>query len=48
MELVTIQIEDGIANITLQNGKVNALSHQVIEELNSAFDQLLLLAVDMP
>lgn len=39
MELVTIQIEDGIANITLQNGKVNAISHQVIEQLNAALDQ---------
>ena len=39
MELVTVQIEDGIANITLQNGKVNAISHQVIAELNDALDQ---------
>lgn len=39
MEFVSVQIEDGIANITLQNGKVNAISHQVIEEMNDAFDQ---------
>jgi enoyl-CoA hydratase len=39
MEFVNILIEEGIANITLQNGKVNAISHQVIEELNSALDQ---------
>ena len=39
MEFVSIQIEDGIANITLQNGKVNAISHQVIGELNAALDQ---------
>tara|TARA_R110001592_G_scaffold341482_2_gene630645 strand:+ start:13684 stop:14370 length:687 start_codon:yes stop_codon:yes gene_type:complete len=39
MEFVNVQIEEGIANITLQNGKVNAISHQLIEELNSALDQ---------
>lgn len=39
MDLVAIQIEDGIANIKLQNGKVNAISHQVITELNAALDQ---------
>ena len=39
MDLVTIQIEDGIANIQLKNGKVNAISHQVITELNAALDQ---------
>ena len=39
MDFVTIQIDDGIANITLQNGKVNAISHQVIAELNAALDQ---------
>ena len=39
MEFVNVLIEEGIANITLQNGKVNAISHQVIEELNSALDQ---------
>ncbi len=39
MEFVNILIEDGVANITLQNGKVNAISHQVIAELNQALDQ---------
>ncbi|MFT6030872.1 MAG: enoyl-CoA hydratase [Oleiphilaceae bacterium] len=39
MEFVNVLIEEGIANITLKNGKVNAISHQVIEELNSALDQ---------
>ena len=39
MELVQIDIADKIATITITNGKVNAISHQVIEELNAAFDQ---------
>ena len=39
MEFVNILIEEGVANITLQNGKVNAISHQVIAELNQALDQ---------
>jgi enoyl-CoA hydratase len=33
-QLVTCQIENQIATITMQNGKVNAISHQVIDELN--------------
>ncbi|WP_133471456.1 crotonase/enoyl-CoA hydratase family protein [Paraglaciecola marina] len=37
--LVTCYIENHIATITLQNGKVNAISHQVIDELNQALDQ---------
>lgn len=39
MEFVDIQIEEGIATITLKNGKVNAISHPVIEQLNTALDQ---------
>lgn len=39
MELVNVEIEDNIAKISLNNGKVNAISHQVIEELNAALDQ---------
>lgn len=39
MEFVSVQIEDGIANVALQNGKVNAISHQVIVEMNAALDQ---------
>jgi enoyl-CoA hydratase len=38
-QLVTCQIENQIATITMQNGKVNTISHQVIEELNQAFSQ---------
>jgi len=39
MELVSIEINNKIAKITLNNGKVNAISHQVIDELNEALDQ---------
>ena len=39
MELVKINIENKIATITLQNGKVNAISPQVVDELNKALDQ---------
>jgi len=39
MGLVNIEIADKIAKITLNNGKVNAISHQVIEEFNAALDQ---------
>ena len=39
MELVKIELADKIATITICNGKVNAISHQVIEELNAALDQ---------
>ena len=38
-DLVNVAIENGIATITLQNGKVNAISSQVIEELHAALDQ---------
>jgi enoyl-CoA hydratase len=38
-ELVTCQIENQVATITILNGKVNAISHQVVDELNRAFDQ---------
>lgn len=38
-ELVTCQIENQVATITLHNGKVNAISHQVIDELNQSLDQ---------
>jgi enoyl-CoA hydratase len=38
-ELVSCKIVDNVATITLQNGKVNAISHQVIDELNQALDQ---------
>jgi enoyl-CoA hydratase len=39
MELVNIELQDKVATITIQNGKVNAISHQVIAELNEALDQ---------
>jgi enoyl-CoA hydratase len=39
MELVSVEIENKVAKITLQNGKVNAISHQVIDEFNAALDQ---------
>lgn len=38
-ELVSCHIENSVATITLQNGKVNAISHQVIDEFNAALDQ---------
>lgn len=38
-EVVAIQIENNVATITIQNGKVNAISHQVIDEFNHALDQ---------
>ncbi len=39
MELVSLEIENNIATITINNGKVNAISPQVIAEINSALDQ---------
>jgi enoyl-CoA hydratase len=38
-ELVSYQVQQGVATLTLQNGKVNAISHQVIDDLNQALDQ---------
>jgi enoyl-CoA hydratase len=38
-ELVTISIEQNVATLTIANGKVNAISHQVLDELNQALDQ---------
>ena len=35
-ELVSYQFEDGVATLTLCNGKVNALSPAVFEALNAA------------
>jgi enoyl-CoA hydratase len=39
MELIDFELNEQIATITLKNGKVNAISHQVITEINSALDQ---------
>lgn len=36
--LVTLQIDNKVATLTLNNGKVNAISHQVIDEMNQALD----------
>jgi enoyl-CoA hydratase len=38
-DLVSYELEDGIATLALNNGKVNALSPAVFEALNSAFDR---------
>ncbi len=38
-ELLDVQIEDGIATLTLNNGKVNALSHEMIAALHAGLDQ---------
>ncbi len=38
-ELVTYSLEDGIATLTLNNGKVNAFSHELIAAFNSGLDQ---------
>lgn len=38
-ELAKYELNDGIATITLNNGKANALGHEVFEELNEALDQ---------
>ncbi|HET8849042.1 MAG TPA: crotonase/enoyl-CoA hydratase family protein [Marinobacter sp.] len=38
-ELVSYELNDGIATIALNNGKANALGHEVFEALNAALDQ---------
>lgn len=38
-ELVSYQLEDGIATLTLDNGKVNAVSPDLIAAFNKALDQ---------
>ncbi len=38
-ELVVYHLEDGIATLTLNNGKVNAFSHELIAQFNSALDK---------
>ena len=38
-DLVQYALADGIATVTLSNGKVNALSPQVIADINTALDQ---------
>lgn len=38
-ELVTYEKDENVAIITLDDGKANAVSHQVIDELNAALDK---------
>lgn len=38
-DLITYHLEDGIATLTLNNGKVNAISPDVIQAFNAALDQ---------
>lgn len=38
-ELISYHLEDGIATLTLRNGKVNAISPEVIAAFNAALDQ---------
>lgn len=38
-ELIHYALQDGVATLTLNNGKVNALSPDVIGQLNAALDQ---------
>ncbi|WP_338523225.1 crotonase/enoyl-CoA hydratase family protein [Pseudomonas batumici] len=38
-ELISYHLDDGIATLTLSNGKVNAISPDVIAAFNSALDQ---------
>jgi len=38
-ELVSYQLEDGIATLTLSNGKVNAISPDVIKSFNQALER---------
>lgn len=38
-ELVAYSLEDGIATLTLNNGKVNAFSHELIADFNRGLDQ---------
>ena len=38
-DLVSYDLKDGVATIAISNGKANALSHRVFEELNAALDR---------
>lgn len=38
-ELISYSLEDGIATLTMSNGKVNAISPDVIAAFNTALDQ---------
>jgi enoyl-CoA hydratase len=38
-DLISYQLEDGVATLTLRNGKVNAISPEVVAAFNAALDQ---------
>ena len=38
-DLVTYQLKDSIAHITMDDGKVNVLSPRMLVEINAAFDR---------
>lgn len=38
-DLVAYQLNDGVATLTLSNGKVNAISNEVVTAFNAALDQ---------
>ena len=38
--IVTYSCKEGVATITMDDGKVNALSHTVWDELEDAFDKV--------
>ncbi|MCO4782151.1 MAG: enoyl-CoA hydratase/isomerase family protein [Candidatus Cloacimonetes bacterium] len=40
MDTVSLKIENHIATVTLNRGKVNAMNHQMIQELNTCFVEL--------
>src|SRR5208282_3390544 len=40
-ELVSYQLHDSIATVTLDDGKVNALSHQMLRDIDDALDRAL-------
>ena len=37
-ELVSYQLHDSIATVTLDDGKVNVLSHQMLRDIDGALD----------
>ena len=41
-DLVQYQCDDKVATITLNNGKVNAFSHDMIDALNAALDKAII------
>ena len=39
-DLIKLEINDGVALLTMANGKVNAFSHDMIAQFNAALDQV--------